>query len=301
MHINDFLQNNLETFEEEMYDLVEEGMTRTQVEKAMLYSLRSGGKRLRPMLLLAVIESLGKDLAKGYRAAAALEMVHTYSLIHDDLPAMDDDDLRRGNPSNHKIFGEATAILAGDALLTKAFEIVSAGELKDDQKIILVRALAIASGHEGMVGGQQADMEGEEKDLNLEELKNVHIKKTGALLRYAFYAGAIIARADDPTIEKLDKIAQNLGLAYQIRDDILDVTSDTETLGKEAGSDLARDKSTYPSILGIEGAKKELKHYLQESNELIEQIKEQRKNEERTFDAELLVTFANLLDLGETH
>ncbi len=301
MHINDFLQNNLETFEEEMYDLVEEGMTRTQVEKAMLYSLRSGGKRLRPMLLLAVIESLGKDLAKGYRAAAALEMVHTYSLIHDDLPAMDDDDLRRGNPSNHKIFGEATAILAGDALLTKAFEIVSAGELKDDQKIILVRALAIASGHEGMVGGQQADMEGEEKDLNMEELKNVHIKKTGALLRYAFYAGAIIARADDPTIEKLDKIAQNLGLAYQIRDDILDVTSDTETLGKEAGSDLARDKSTYPSILGIEGAKKELKHYLQESNELIEQIKEQRKNEERTFDAELLVTFANLLDLGETH
>lgn len=301
MHINDFLQNNLEPFEEKMYRLVEKGMSRTSVEKAMLYSLKGGGKRLRPMLLLAVIESLGKDPSKGYRAATALEMVHTYSLIHDDLPAMDDDDLRRGNPSNHIIFGEATAILAGDALLTKAFEIVSTGDLKDDQKIPLVRALAIASGHEGMVGGQQADMEGEEKDLTLKELKDVHAKKTGGLLRYAFYAGAVISRVDDLTMEKLDKIAQNLGLAYQIRDDILDVISDTETLGKEAGSDFARNKSTYPSILGIEGARKELKYYLQESKELIEQINEERKKEERTFDAELLITFVNLLDIGETN
>jgi geranylgeranyl diphosphate synthase type II len=299
MHINDFLQNNLESFEKEMYKHVEEGMSRTQEEEAMLYSLKSGGKRLRPMLLLAVVESLGEKISKGYPAAIALEMIHTYSLIHDDLPAMDDDDLRRGNPSNHKIFGEATAILAGDALLTKAFKIVSTGDLENDQKIALVQALADAAGHEGMVGGQQADMEGEEKDLTLEELKDVHHKKTGALLRFAFYAGAVIARTDDFTIEKLDEIAQNIGLAYQIRDDILDVTSDTETLGKEVGSDLAQNKSTYPSILGIDGAKKELKHYLQESDELIQNIDKERKKQGLPFTPKLLSTFVGLLDIGE--
>jgi geranylgeranyl diphosphate synthase type II len=233
----------------------------TLIKEAMLYSLEAGGKRIRPLLLFATLEAFGKKGELGLEAAAAIEMIHTYSLIHDDLPSMDNDDLRRGKPTNHKVFGEASAILAGDALLTYSFQVISSASsqnIPSEVKIQLISELAKASGAEGMVGGQVADMDGEGKDLSLDELEYIHIHKTGKLLAYSVVAGAMIAGANTQQLELFATFAHHLGLAFQIRDDILDLEGDEEIIGKKVGSDEQNNKSTYPSLLTMEGAKQSL-------------------------------------------
>lgn len=264
---------SLELFTEKYKALVEERLreavlaieTPENLARAMLYSLEAGGKRIRPLLLFAVIEAFGKDPAIGRDAAAAIEMVHTYSLIHDDLPSMDDDDLRRGKPTNHKVFGEATAILAGDALLTHSFNLLA--EMNDEEvpptvKLSLIGGLSKAAGAAGMVGGQVADMEGESKQLTLEQLEYIHINKTGKLLEYSILAGAQIAGATEGQKETLAQFAYHIGLAFQIRDDILDLEGSEELIGKPVGSDTENEKSTYPALLGLEGAKEALANHL---------------------------------------
>ncbi|WP_033541765.1 polyprenyl synthetase family protein [Planococcus sp. CAU13] len=238
----------------------------TSLKESMNYSLQAGGKRIRPILMLAVMHELGHNHPDALKVAAAIEMIHTYSLIHDDLPSMDDDDLRRGMPTNHKVFGEAVAILAGDALLTYSFGLVSRLEnVSGDDKIRLIDLMSVSSGAEGMVGGQILDIEGEEKKLTLEELEQVHRLKTGALLTYSILAGAILAEADSEAMLALSKFGEHLGLAFQIRDDILDVTGTSEELGKTAGKDESSDKSTYPGILTLPGAQEKLDYHASEA------------------------------------
>lgn len=235
------------------------------IKESMHYSLQAGGKRIRPLLLFATIDAFGGNTEAGLNTAVAIEMIHTYSLVHDDLPSMDDDDLRRGKPTNHKVFGEAIAILAGDALLTYSFQIISETPtqfITDTVKIKLIQELAKAAGPEGMVGGQVADMEGEEKRLTLEELEYIHIHKTGKMLEYSVLAGALIAGATEAQLQTLSKFAFHLGLAFQIRDDILDLEGQVEKIGKPVGSDTANQKSTYPSLLTIEGARKALSTHI---------------------------------------
>jgi geranylgeranyl diphosphate synthase, type II len=217
---------------------------------AMEYSLFAGGKRLRPALALGASEIVCGDDTAALPAACALEMIHTYSLVHDDLPSMDNDDLRRGRPTSHKVYGEAMAILAGDGLLTMAFDILSqAGDAR------VVGEIARAAGAAGMVGGQVIDLESEEKQLDLHALKHIHACKTGALIRGSVRAGAILGGADTQAIAALTSYGESLGLAFQIADDILDVTGDTEAMGKNAGSDEANKKATYPALLGLDRAK----------------------------------------------
>lgn len=224
--------------------------------EAMKYSLTAGGKRLRPILVLAAAEACGGDPQKALPAACAMEMIHTYSLIHDDLPAMDNDDYRRGRLTNHKVFGEAMAILAGDGLLTMAFNLLarSAREEGIDAQIMLqiIDEIAYASGAAGMVGGQVADLAAENKTIEPVELRYIHAHKTGALYRASLRSGAIIADATDDQIEALTKYGELLGLAFQITDDILDLEGDSEKLGKLTGSDLKKQKSTYPSLFGLD-------------------------------------------------
>lgn len=291
-----------ETFKEENLGLFDEYLSlqlrshndeKSAVTEAMLYSVEAGGKRLRPLILMAVLESFGKDASQGFAAAASLEYIHTYSLIHDDLPAMDDDDLRRGKPTNHVVHGEATAILAGDGLLTFAFENLMLSDYSADEKVFLANYLAKKSGVHGMVGGQQADMEGEDAKLSLEELTSIHDRKTGALIQFALVAGAYLAGARPESLTQFENLGKSLGIAYQIRDDILDVTSSTEELGKTAGSDLANQKSTYPALLGLDGAYGSLENELQGNLDLLEDI---RANE-RQFSTELLVGLVNSLRL----
>jgi geranylgeranyl diphosphate synthase, type II len=271
---------SLESFSKKYKALVEErlreavGMLETpeNLAQAMLYSLEAGGKRIRPLLLFAVIDSFGKNPKHGLDAAAAIEMVHTYSLIHDDLPSMDDDDLRRGKPTNHKVFGEATAILAGDALLTLSFNMLA--ELPEESvpanvKLSLIKGLSKASGAAGMVGGQVADMEGEGRQLTLEQLEYIHINKTGKLLEYSIIAGAEIAGATEVQKNLLSKFAYHIGLAFQIRDDILDLEGTEEMIGKPVGSDTENEKSTYPALLGIEAAKEALDHHLRSAKDAL--------------------------------
>ncbi|MED3562902.1 farnesyl diphosphate synthase [Bacillus xiapuensis] len=243
------------------------------IKKAMHYSLEAGGKRIRPLLLFATIAAFGLDPKKGLLAASAVEMVHTYSLIHDDLPSMDDDDYRRGKLTNHKVFGEATAILAGDALLTYSFEVMGMipnDAASSDAKLKLVTEFAKAAGAEGMVGGQVADMEGENKELSLEELEYIHIHKTGKLLGFSVQAGAIISGANEQQLEDLRRFAHHLGLAFQIQDDILDLVGNPDLLGKPVGSDTSNHKCTYPQLLTMEGAKKALQHHIDESKHYLE-------------------------------
>ena len=225
--------------------------------EAMHYSLTAGGKRLRPVLVLAFCAACGGDVRAALPVACAVEMVHTYSLIHDDLPCMDDDDMRRGKPSSHIKFGEANALLAGDSLLTFAFQ--SAGEAEDipaDAVAKAVSLLARASGCAGMIAGQVQDLENENKTVAADDLRSVDILKTGELIRCACQLGCIAAGADDNKLEAARVYAENLGIAFQIVDDILDVTSDEATLGKPVGSDAENCKNTYVSLLGLEEAKK---------------------------------------------
>ena len=225
-----------------------------RLREAMRYSLLAGGKRLRPILCLAACELAGGASEQAMPTAVALEMIHTMSLIHDDLPAMDNDDLRRGMPTNHKVYGEANAILAGDALLTRAFEMVALRSpgVPAEQLLKVVGELSLASGAPGLVGGQVVDLECEGKDVDLETLEYIHLHKTGALLRACVLTGALIADAPEALLEALRTYARGIGLAFQIIDDILDVTASSEVLGKTAGKDLTADKTTYPKLLGLE-------------------------------------------------
>ena len=218
---------------------------------AIRYSLFAGGKRLRPALALGAAEIVLGDDTPALPVACALEMIHTYSLIHDDLPAMDDDDLRRGQPTCHKVFGEATAILAGDGLLTMAF-----GAAAETGSTSIVRELALAAGVGGMVGGQQVDLASEGKRLNLEALQAIHHAKTGALIRAAARCGAMAAGGGEAAVSALTDYGTHLGLAFQITDDILDVTGAESVMGKRAGSDESRQKSTYPALVGLEASRR---------------------------------------------
>ncbi|TFE03189.1 polyprenyl synthetase family protein [Jeotgalibacillus salarius] len=272
--------NTLEQFSSTQKSLIEEELisaiksleTPAKLKESMLYSVKAGGKRIRPLLLLAVIKTFGQDTKKGLKTAAALEMIHTYSLIHDDLPSMDDDDLRRGLPTNHKVFGEAVAILSGDALLTKSFELVVDSPIADQSKVKIIAMLANAAGAEGMVGGQMADIEGENASLSLEQLESVHRRKTGRLLEFAAAAGGVISGLNEDELKKLRMYAEHIGLAFQIRDDILDVEGNEEEIGKPVGSDESRQKSTYPSILGMEKAKEKLAFHLTQARKILRDL-----------------------------
>ena len=239
----------------------------SKVKEAMYYSLKAGGKRIRPLIVLQVIREYGHDYRKYIDIACALEMIHTYSLIHDDLPGMDNDDLRRGKPTCHKQFGEATAILAGDGLLNEAVNIILQTDLNDSLKLSLVSCLYTSSGINGMILGQEYDIENEEKKLSKETLDKIHHYKTGKLLSCAFQMGALIASPND--LEILKQIGYKIGLAFQIQDDILDVTSDAKTLGKNTGSDEANHKETYVTLLGIENSQKEVDLLFNEAQQLV--------------------------------
>ncbi|MCK5913934.1 MAG: polyprenyl synthetase family protein [Desulfuromusa sp.] len=227
---------------------------------AMRYSVFAGGKRIRPILMLAACEVVGGDVKNVLPAACAIEMIHSYSLIHDDLPAMDDDDFRRGSPTNHKVYGEATAILAGDGLLTEAFILLSnpdvPGDISADRYREVIHILAKSSGSRGMVGGQVVDMEMEEKTIDLPTLEYIHTHKTGALILAAIEVGALLGGASDEQRQALYHYGETAGLAFQIADDILDIVADQSRLGKDVGSDQQRGKATYPALLGLSGARK---------------------------------------------
>tara|TARA_Y100001968_G_scaffold65_1_gene60 strand:+ start:1465 stop:2367 length:903 start_codon:yes stop_codon:yes gene_type:complete len=239
------------------------------LREAMRYSLLAGGKRLRPILCLAACELAGGDIEKAIPTAVALEMIHTMSLIHDDLPSMDNDDLRRGRATNHKVFGDAIAILAGDALLTRAFEMVSIRTLDvpAERLIKVVGELSLVAGAPGLVGGQVVDLESEGKEVDLDTLEYIHLHKTGALLRACVISGALIGGANDELLSALGIYAKGIGLAFQIIDDILDVTASSEVLGKTAGKDLIADKTTYPKLLGLEQSR-------ERANELVAKAKQ---------------------------
>ncbi|WP_424349773.1 polyprenyl synthetase family protein [Latilactobacillus sp. 5-91] len=254
------------------------------LQKAMTYSVMAGGKRLRPLLLFAVLESAGQSIDEtAFRAAGALELIHSYSLIHDDLPAMDNDDLRRGQPTNHKVFGEAEAILAGDGLLTLAFEWLATLNVTAEQRITLIRLLAQAAGANGMVAGQIEDIEGEQKTLTLAQLQQVHRLKTGCLIEVAVTMGAVLAQLNAAETDALCGFAQQFGLAFQIQDDILDVTSTTAEMGKAVHKDAAEQKNTFPILLGLPGAQAALQTTCQQAQQQLAQV--------TTFDRTLLNSF----------
>lgn len=248
-----------------------------RLNQAMRYSMNAGGKRIRPVLCYATGAALGVHADKLDGPAAALELIHTYSLIHDDLPAMDDDDLRRGNPTCHKQYDEATAILAGDGMLTHAFTVLSEDKQQSPEtRLKMIQVLAHASGVYGMVGGQAIDIAAEGTQLTLDELKNMHAHKTGALIRAAVQLGALSAPdLDAEQYAKLTRYAECIGLAFQIRDDILDVISDTETLGKQQGADAAHNKPTYTALLGLDGAQAAAKEVHQEALDCLASFGEQ--------------------------
>lgn len=295
MDFKTFKEQELQSFEEYLKSTVEKE-SGTQLEYSMEYSLNANGKRLRPLLLLSTVHFFDQNVRKGYEAASALEMIHTYSLIHDDLPAMDDDDLRRGVATNHIKYSESTAILAGDSILTLAFKTLTESSISSEKIVSLVHLLSEASGHKGMVGGQQADINGENKDdLSLAELEFIHSRKTGALIRFALVGGGIIAGQNETVLQKLTLISEKLGVAYQIRDDILDVVGTEEELGKAIGADEKLGKSTYPSLLGLDEAKRRLESELDEVKQSMNEIAEETKAK----NPEVLTSFVDQLYLEE--
>lgn len=243
------------------------------LKEAMDYSLQAGGKRLRPLLVIAACEALGGSREAALPVASAIEMVHTYSLIHDDLPAMDNDDFRRGKPTNHKVFGEAAAILAGDALLTHAFYSVVQASRKHgvpaESVLSIVEDLAEMAGPRGMVGGQVADMEGEQGMTDLEQLQYIHLHKTGDLIIFSLLAGGRIAGASELQLEALRGFGTRIGLAFQIQDDILDLVGDESKLGKSTGSDIKQQKVTYPYFIGLEASRQEVERLTEEARRMV--------------------------------
>lgn len=240
------------------------GQTSGALHKAMLYSVLGGGKRIRPALCIGAALLVGQTTQRARVPACAVELIHAYSLVHDDLPAMDNDELRRGRPTTHIAFDEATAILAGDALQSLAFEWLSlAPELTDQTRLRMIRELATASGHHGMAGGQAIDLDAVGRTLTLNQLENMHRLKTGALIEASVRIGALTnASIEEVTLERLTTYARALGLAFQVQDDLLDIEGDTQIMGKPKGSDVARAKPTYPALLGAEGARMHLSQLL---------------------------------------
>ena len=248
-------QEKLALVESALEDFYGNQQFASSLREAVLYSVHAGGKRIRPYLLLEVLDSLQVPITQEYaQVAAALEMIHTGSLIHDDLPAIDNDYYRRGRLTNHKVYGEALAILAGDALFLDPYALIAQTDLSSQTKVDLISNLSLASGSMGMVAGQVLDMEGEGKHLNLEELQTIHANKTGKLLAFPFQAAGIIAGLDENLQKQLKTVGELIGLAFQVRDDVLDVTASFEEIGKTPQKDLQAEKSTYPALLGLDQA-----------------------------------------------
>ncbi|WP_347862777.1 farnesyl diphosphate synthase [Salimicrobium sp. PL1-032A] len=259
--------------DEEMYRCIEALTIEGRLRDSVMYSMRAGGKRLRPLLMKSTFDSFTKSEATYTSTAIALEMIHTYSLIHDDLPSMDDDDTRRGMKTNHREFDEATAILAGDSLLTMSFELISSDEaLSTEQRVFLIKELARAAGPRGMVTGQMWDMEFEKRKTDVSMLKSIHLNKTGRLIAFSVVAGGYLAGVAPRQVEKLRRVGEAVGLIFQIQDDILDVTGDKEKLGKPVGSDESNEKTTYPKLMGLEGAKQEKRKYEEEVQRLLDEL-----------------------------
>lgn len=244
--------------------------------ETILYSIEAGGKRIRPLLLLELLEGFGLELTPAhFQVAAALEMIHTGSLIHDDLPAMDNDDYRRGRLTSHKKFGEDMAILAGDSLFLDPYGLVAMAEFPSQVKVDLIAELSLAAGSFGMVAGQVLDMQGEGRKLTMDQLQTIHANKTGKLLAYPFVAAGIIAQTGQSVLGKLRQVGELLGLAFQVRDDILDVTASFEQIGKTPQKDLAAEKSTYPALLGLDGARDFFDETLEQAKSMLEQLEKE--------------------------
>ncbi len=256
MNMKEQLQQDVNIIEDALGKYVpEKDNLQSSIYKAMRYSLLAGGKRLRPVLMIETGKMCGGEVGEILPFACAMEMIHTYSLIHDDLPAMDNDELRRGMPTNHIKFGEAEAILAGDALLNRAFEVVAQNPGKDPARTLkAISILAESSGTEGMIGGQVIDLESEGKRIDADVLKKLHSLKTGAIIRSSCVVGAVLSGAAEEEVRAADEFALNLGIAFQIQDDILDVTGDEASLGKPVGSDADNEKSTYVTLFGMKRA-----------------------------------------------
>lgn len=272
-NIKQFMEQEIPKIEQQLYSLVEEITAPEKLKESMLYSLKAGGKRIRPLLVLAVCDMYGYKNQGAYIVGSAVEMIHTYSLIHDDLPCMDNDTLRRGKPTNHVVFGDDIATLAGDALNTISFGVLARMEnVESDKKVELINMLSVASGAEGMVGGQVLDMEGEKRQLTIEELEHVHVNKTGAILRFSIESGAVLSGASEEERKHLVNFAHHIGLAFQIQDDILDIEGTSEELGKTAGKDVESNKSTYPALLTLDGAKEKLQNHYDLAIEALNKI-----------------------------
>ena len=265
----------LEKIGQTIEDFYRSQQVSSDLSEVILYSVQAGGKRIRPLLLLELIQAFGLELAEAhYQVAVALEMIHTGSLIHDDLPAMDDDDYRRGRLTSHKKFGEDMAILAGDSLFLDPYGLLARAELPSQVKVDLISELSLAAGSFGMVAGQVLDMQGEGQAISLEDLKTIHANKTGKLLTYPFVAAGLIAGVEQSVQDKLRRIGELLGLAFQVRDDILDVTASFQELGKTPQKDLAAAKSTYPAFLGLDGAKNFFNQTLDEAVLILSDLEE---------------------------
>ncbi|OFO26990.1 geranyl transferase [Fusobacterium sp. HMSC064B11] len=273
--MNDFqvyLKEKTDFFETELKRELKELSYPETIAKGMEYATLNGGKRLRPFLLFATLELLNENIKKGVKSAIALEMIHSYSLVHDDLPALDNDDYRRGKLTTHKVFGEAEGILIGDSLLTYAFYVLSQKNLEllsSKQIVNIISKTSEYSGINGMIGGQMIDIESENKKIGLETLKYIHSHKTGKLIKLPIEIACIIANVEKDKKEVLEEYADLIGLAFQVKDDILDVEGTFEDLGKPVGSDIDLHKATYPSILGMEESKKILNNTVEKAKEII--------------------------------
>lgn len=292
-----FMENQLPVLDEAILKSVDQfGHAQPgQLKESMVYSLNTGGKRIRPMLLLATLKALNVDIQIGLNTAVALEYIHTYSLIHDDLPAMDNDDYRRGKLTNHKAFDEAIAILAGDSLLTDSFALIANdSKIENTQtKVNLIAELSKAAGSTGMIAGQILDVDSEGKQINLRTLQDIHKHKTGELIRYAIFAGGKIAQASSEVAALLDDFAWTYGIAYQIQNDLQEVMWTDEARGKFNHSDADLDKNTYPSLMGTNGALSALSDKIESCKSLLNQIQAIQP----TFDVELLAGFLKFLKI----
>ena len=286
-----YLKEKTDFFETELKKELQELSYPETIAKGMEYAVLNGGKRLRPFLLFATLDLLNEDISKGVKSAIALEMIHSYSLVHDDLPALDNDDYRRGKLTTHKVFGEAEGILIGDSLLTYAFYVLSQKNLEllsSEQIVNIISKTSEYSGINGMIGGQVIDIESEDKKIDLETLKYIHIHKTGKLIKLPIEIACIIANVERDKKEVLEEYADLIGLAFQVKDDILDVEGTFEDLGKPVGSDVDLHKATYPSILGMEESKKIL-------NDTVEKAKEIIKNKFGEEKGKILISLADFI------
>lgn len=270
--LKEYLKEKKELIEKTIDSYLREFSYPHVIAEGMRYAVLNGGKRIRPVLILMTLDILGKDETLGLPSGAALEMIHSYSLVHDDLPALDNDDYRRGKLTTHKKFGEAQGILIGDSLLTHAFNVLTEkneGVISDKKIVEIVKLTSSYAGINGMIGGQTVDVESEGKKIDMETLKYIHKNKTGKLLRLPIEIGCVIGDASKEIREKLEEYADLIGLAFQIKDDILDVEGDFEKLGKPVGSDAELEKSTYPSLIGMDESKKLLDETLEKAKKII--------------------------------